>query len=787
MDVAGVLDEIGEGVETDLAVGDRVMAIVLPKGSHGGYSEPLVLPAESVVAAPAGRHATPRLHAADERAHRSPGARPAGAAAGDTLAVTGAAGAYGGYMVQLGKADGLTVIADASAADEQLVRDLGADVVVRRGRRHRRPHPRGRARRGRRRRRRGRPERPLCCPRCATAAGSPRCAASRASRAGHHDPPGVGAEYIKAQAALDRLRQQADDGAVTLRVARTFPAEQAAEAHRLPRGRRHPRPLRARALGARQGGRRRRGGVRVLQAGGAPQRVPARLHRDPQRRRRRRPRAGRRRRASSRTWTATSRCGSRAALGVGDLRFTAQTFGGGGNGAGAAVTLADMAVTAGYAECVVVFRALAQGQFHRYGQAGRPAPARRPDLAYTGPYGMLSPAQICAMQTMRFMHDHGVSQEALAEVALACYAHAQRNPRAIRYGTPLTREEYHASRWIAEPFHLYDCCPENDGAAAIVVTTAERARDLAKPPVAIVAAAHGLGPATASRRSTSGGFPTAHYREVGEQLWERAGCGPADVHVAQFYENFTGPVLMAIAEMGFCAPEELDEFVAGGNIQWPGGGCRSTPAAATSARRTSTGSATWSRRCARSAASRPARSRRRAEPVRVRSRLPPGSAVLFGKARRDRADTARSARTGRCRRSTPLNRDWFTSRRADPAAVRGVRTLQHPPEEVCHHCGASFDPACRRDRHGAQLHGRAPRREPGAGEPSRTPWRSSPSTSARGARRRQRARRPAGGGAHRHARPRRVPRAGGRRRRDHPPAPMETARPPAVAFTHDAR
>jgi len=260
-----------------------------------------------------------------------------------------------------------------------------------------------------------------------------------------------------------------------------------------------------------------------------------------------------------------------AALGTGDLHFSAQTFGGGGNGAGAAVTLADMAVSAGYAECVVVYRALAQGQFHRYGQAGR---ARRAggSAAYTAPYGMLSPAQICAMQTMRYMHDHGVSQEALAEVALACYAHAQRNPRAIRYGQPLTREQYHASRWIAEPFHLYDCCPENDGAAAIVVTTPERARDLAKPPVAIVAGAHGLAAGDGSGAFTEPHFPTAFYTEVAEQLWARAGCGPADVQVAQFYENFTGPVLIAIAEMGFCAPEELDAFVADGRIRWDGGG-----------------------------------------------------------------------------------------------------------------------------------------------------------------------------------------------------------------------
>ncbi len=259
-----------------------------------------------------------------------------------------------------------------------------------------------------------------------------------------------------------------------------------------------------------------------------------------------------------------------AALGMGDLNWTAQTFGGGGNGAGAAVTLADAAISAGYAECVVAFRSLAQGQFARYGQAGRMRRAPG-SLAYTAPYGMLTPAQVTAMQTMRFMHDHGVTQDSLAEVALASYAHAQRNPRAVRYGSPLTREDYHASRWIAEPFHLYDCCPENDGAAAIVITTAERARDLSRPPVSIVAAAHGLEHRDGVAAFNDVNFPTAHHRHVGRTLWQRAGVTPADIPVAQFYENFTGPVLMAIADMGFCAPEELNDFVADGGLQWPHG------------------------------------------------------------------------------------------------------------------------------------------------------------------------------------------------------------------------
>lgn len=258
------------------------------------------------------------------------------------------------------------------------------------------------------------------------------------------------------------------------------------------------------------------------------------------------------------------------ALGTGDLAFTGQTFGGGGNGSGAAVTLADMAISAGYAECVVVFRSLAQGQFGRYGQAGRKRRAGGSG-AFTTPYGMLSPAQICAMQTMRYMHDHGVTQDALAEIALASYAHAQRNPRAIRYGTPLTREEYHESRWIAEPFHVYDCCPENDGAAAIVITTAERARDCAKTPAAILAGAQGLSRRGGGAAFSEDDFPTAHYAHVARQLWGRSGVKPVDVPVAQFYENFTGPVLMAIAEMGFCPAEGLNEFVSDGAIQGPHG------------------------------------------------------------------------------------------------------------------------------------------------------------------------------------------------------------------------
>jgi len=229
MDVAGVVDEIGEGVDTGVAIGDHVMAIVIPKGSHGGYSESLVLPAESVVAVPTG--------ASDVEACTLPmnglTARLTldllALSPGDTLLVTGAAGAYGGYVVQLAKADGLRVFADASEADEQLVRDLGADVVVRRG-------PDIAARLGEQV--------------DAVADGSVQnaelfdavrdgggFATVRGFRA--DAPRSITIhqvwvrEYATAHDQLDRLREQVEAGQLTLRVARTFPAADAAEAQRV--------------------------------------------------------------------------------------------------------------------------------------------------------------------------------------------------------------------------------------------------------------------------------------------------------------------------------------------------------------------------------------------------------------------------------------------------------------------------------------------------------------------------------------------------------------------------
>lgn len=232
MDAAGVIDEVGEGTQTDLAVGDAVMAMVIPSGSHGAYRESLVLSADSVAPAPRGAsHAeastlpmnglTARL-TLDQLALEP----------GQTIAVTGAAGAYGGYVVELAKAAGLFVIADASAADDALVAELGADVVVRRGDdvadRFREVAPGGVDGLAD-----GAVLDELVVPAVRDGGGfaSVRGWAGTSERDLAFHTTWV-REYDHRADLLDQLRGLAEDGSVSLRVAATYPAAEAAEAHR---------------------------------------------------------------------------------------------------------------------------------------------------------------------------------------------------------------------------------------------------------------------------------------------------------------------------------------------------------------------------------------------------------------------------------------------------------------------------------------------------------------------------------------------------------------------------
>ncbi|MDH4077996.1 MAG: acetyl-CoA acetyltransferase, partial [Acidimicrobiia bacterium] len=259
-----------------------------------------------------------------------------------------------------------------------------------------------------------------------------------------------------------------------------------------------------------------------------------------------------------------------AALGCKQLSFASMQWGGGGGGGSGAVANAAAAVATGQAECVVVFRALAQGQFGRFGQGPRSKVVSGP-AAHTLPYGLMSAAHQFAMKVNRYMHDHGVRQEALRAVSLAAYHHAQANPRAVMHGRPLDEAKYDESRWIVEPFHLFDCCLENDGAAAMVLVAAERANDFPHPPCYLLGAVSGSQHRAGATVHNTPEYASSSFTTVAPRLYNMAQVGPADVDVLQSYENFTGGVMMSIVEHGFCTAEEVNDFLTYENLIAPSG------------------------------------------------------------------------------------------------------------------------------------------------------------------------------------------------------------------------
>jgi acetyl-CoA acetyltransferase len=262
-------------------------------------------------------------------------------------------------------------------------------------------------------------------------------------------------------------------------------------------------------------------------------------------------------------------------LGIGDLSFFSQV-GYGGGAACATVQQAALAVAAGIAEVVVCYRALNERSGHRFGQVSRAAVAAPTssgvDNGWHYPMGLGTPAATVAMIARRYMHEYGATSEDFGLVAVADRRHAAVNPRAWFYQRPITLADHQASRWIAEPLRLLDCCQESDGAVAIVVTRAERACDLRHPAAVIRAAAQGSSP---------GQFVmTSYYRDelglpemgvVARQLWRQAGIGPADVRTAVLYDHFTPYVLLQLEELGFCPRGEARDFISGGMIELGGG------------------------------------------------------------------------------------------------------------------------------------------------------------------------------------------------------------------------
>ncbi|WP_117213952.1 lipid-transfer protein [Allorhizocola rhizosphaerae] len=262
-------------------------------------------------------------------------------------------------------------------------------------------------------------------------------------------------------------------------------------------------------------------------------------------------------------------------VGIPSLTFFSRIAYGGG-AACATVQQAAMAVATGAAEVVVCYRALNERSGHRFGQvsvAAATAPTSSGvDNGWHYPMGLGTPAATVAMAARRYMHEFGATSADFGRVAVADRRHAATNPNAWFYGRPITLDDHQASRWIAEPLRLLDCCQESDGAVAIVVTSLERARDLAQRPAVVRAAAQGSGPdqyvMTSYYRDDLTGLPEMGV--VGRQLWRQAGMGPSDVDVAVLYDHFTPYVLMQLEELGFCERGAAKDFIADGAIELGG-------------------------------------------------------------------------------------------------------------------------------------------------------------------------------------------------------------------------
>ena len=261
------------------------------------------------------------------------------------------------------------------------------------------------------------------------------------------------------------------------------------------------------------------------------------------------------------------------AVGAGDLSFFSRVNYGGGAAVGT-IAHAAMAIATGQASTVVCYRAMNGRSGKRMGQgvSGDITSSDRIHWSWYMTYGMLIPGSWIAMIAHKYMHKYGVTREDLGRVAISQRNYALKNPRAWGYGRPLTMAAYLGSKQIAEPLCLYDFCQETDGGCAILLTSAERARDLRQKPAVI------RGVTQASTRGQE--QMTSYYRDELESLpememaarrvYDMSGLGPDDIDAACLYDAFTSEIIMQLESFGFCGRGEGVDLVRAGALDIDG-------------------------------------------------------------------------------------------------------------------------------------------------------------------------------------------------------------------------
>jgi 17-hydroxy-3-oxo-4-pregnene-20-carboxyl-CoA lyase len=253
-------------------------------------------------------------------------------------------------------------------------------------------------------------------------------------------------------------------------------------------------------------------------------------------------------------------------------------FPGGGESLAATIHHAAMAIHAGVCDTVLCWRSL----------SGRLIPTKANDVVtepesvggnaafrfdFLQPFGAFVPFQYYAMQARRHMIEFGTTSRQFGAIAVSQNINAQRNPNAIHYGRPITLEDHQNGPMISDPYRLHDCTQEADGACAVLVVAADRAKDCVHSPVFLLGAAEGSGRPDQlyNQLRHQSRWNTAGFEEIARDLYSRAGIGPKDIHVAQIFETFTGQALMALEDFGFCARGEGGPFVESGSILFQGG------------------------------------------------------------------------------------------------------------------------------------------------------------------------------------------------------------------------